>query len=86
MPLDDPVKSGEAELSCCVPGCVLVDYFGIQPSPRYIAKPTDIDLRFNEIWGSITSTMLSSTMHLVYFVFSVWNSACSPRTLECMRV
>ena len=50
---------------CCVPGFVLVDYFGIQPSPKYITKPTGTDLRFNEIWGSIISTMLSSTMHLV---------------------
>ena len=64
-PFDDPVESGEAELSCCVPGFVLVNYFGIQPSPKYIAKPTGTDLRFNEIWGSITSTMLSSMMHLV---------------------
>ena len=53
------------ELSCCVPDFVLVDYFGIQHSPKYIAKPTGTDLRFHEILGSITSIMLSVTMHLV---------------------
>ena len=27
----DPVASKQAMLSCCLPGFVLVDYFGIQP-------------------------------------------------------
>ena len=67
MPLDDPVASREAELSCCVPGFLLIDYLGIQSSPKYIVKPNGTDLRFNEIWGSITSTMLSSTMDLVLY-------------------
>ena len=66
-PLDDPVASKEAELSCCVPGFVLVDYFGIHSLPKYIIKPTGTDLRFDEIWGSITSTMLCSTMDLVLY-------------------
>ena len=30
-------EPGEEELSCCVPGFVLVDYFGIQPSPKHTA-------------------------------------------------
>ena len=59
------VASGEAELSSCLPGLELVDYFGIQLSPKYIAKPTGTDLRFNQIWGPITSTMLFSTMNQV---------------------
>ena len=58
-PFDYPVASRQAELSCCLPRFVLVDYFGIQPSPNYSAKPASADLRFTGIWGSVTSTMLS---------------------------
>ena len=32
---------------------------------KYIIKPNSTDLRFNEIWSSITSTMLSPSMNLV---------------------
>ena len=55
------IRRGWSKLLCAR----LCTYFGIHPSPKYIAKPTGTYLRFNEIWGSITSTMLSSTMHLV---------------------
>ena len=48
-----------------MPGFVLVDYIGIRPSTKYIDKPAGTDLRFNAIWGSITSTMLSFMMNQV---------------------
>ena len=57
------IRRGGPKLLCA--RLSVVDSFGIQLSSKYIAKTTDTDLRFNEIWGSITSTMLSSTMNLV---------------------
>ena len=62
-----PEAFGLAELNSCLPGFVLVGYFGIQLSPKYIAKPTGTNLRSNEIWGPITSTVLPSTMNQVLY-------------------
>ena len=41
-----PCRIRRGGLSCWVPGFVLVDYFGIQPSPKYIAKPTGTEFVF----------------------------------------
>ena len=82
-PFDDPVESGEAEISCRVPGFVLVDYFGIHRN-TLLNPPA-------QIWGSmkfgVRSLALCCLLRCIwcYAVLSVWNSACSPRTLEWVR-
>ena len=76
-----PCSIRRGGLSCCVPAFVPVDYFRIQLSPKYIAKPTGTDLRF-------ISLAICCLLRWIwcYPVFSLWNRACPPRTLECMRV